>query len=74
MYKFGFQRKYPTEYYETSWNLAFWDKNEVNIFIECDSYHCKQMWVSYISESVDMSSIIVDDVTFQNGEQIPVKF
>ena len=59
---------------DTFGNSAFWDKNEVNIFIECDSYHCKQMWVSCISESVDTSSIIVDDVTFQNGEQILVKF
>ena len=44
------------------------------MFIECYSYHCKQMWASFISESVDMNGIIVDDVAFKNGEQILVNF
>lgn len=44
------------------------------MFIECDSYSCKQMWVCCISESVNVSSATVGDVTFQNGEQILVKF
>lgn len=54
--------------------LAFWKKKEVNMFFECDSYSCKQMWVFCISGSVNMSSLIVGDMSFQDGGQILVKF
>lgn len=44
------------------------------MFFERDSYSCKQMWVFCISGSVNMSSLIVGDMSFQDGGQILVKF